>query len=50
MYRFLLENDKVRHRQQWYHPFYVKPELLACELNQVLSWDLSTLIGAVKCT
>jgi putative transposase len=49
MYRVLDEQDEVRERRnQARHPDYKKPELLATGPNQVWSWDITKLRGAVK--
>jgi putative transposase len=51
MYRILDENDEVRERRdQLRHPNYVKPELLATAPNQLLSWDITKLLGPTKWT
>ena len=42
MYRILAENQEIRElRDQWQHPVYAKPELLATRPNQVWSWDIT---------
>ena len=49
MYRVLEANHLVRERRkQLRHPAYAKPELLATGANQVWSWDITKLRGAVK--
>lgn len=49
MYRILHEHGEVRERRnQLSHPAYKKPELLATSPNQVWSWDITKLLGAVK--
>jgi len=49
MYRILAEYGEVRERRnQLRHPVYEKPELLATGPNQVWSWDITRLRGAVK--
>jgi putative transposase len=49
MYRVLDEYGEVRERRkQLRHPAYTKPELLATAPNQVWSWDITKLKGAVK--
>ena len=49
MYRILDEEGEVRERRdQARHPDYKKPELLATGPNQVWSWDITKLRGAVK--
>lgn len=49
MYRVLDEQGEVRERRdQARHPDYKKPELLATGPNQVWSWDITKLRGAVK--
>lgn len=51
MYRILRENDEVRERRdQWRHPAYTKPELLATAPNQVWTWDITKLLGPAKWT
>ena len=51
MYRILRENQQVRERRnQLQRPNYKKPELLATGPNQVWSWDITKLLGAVKWT
>jgi putative transposase len=51
MYRVLAANAEIRERRnQLRHPAYRKPELLATELNQVWSWDITKLLGPVKWT
>lgn len=48
MYRILREQDAVHERrQQRQHPYYTKPELLATGPNQLWSWDITKLRGAV---
>lgn len=49
MYRLLAANNEVRERRdQRRHPAYAKPELLATGPNQVWSWDITKLKGAIK--
>lgn len=49
MYRILHKHGEVRERRnQLSHPAYQKPELLATSPNQVWSWDITKLLGAVK--
>jgi putative transposase len=49
MYRILSAQGEVRERRLIRrHPTYKKPELLATAPNQVWSWDITTLRGAVK--
>lgn len=49
MYRVLAAHDEVRERRNLLtHPNYAKPELLATAPNQVWSWDITKLRGAVK--
>lgn len=49
MYRLLGEHGEVRERRdQLQHPQYKKPELLAMQPNEVWSWDITKLLGAVK--
>ena len=51
MYRILEENDEVRERRnQLRHPNYSKPELMATAPNQLWSWDITKLRGAMKWT
>jgi len=51
MYRILEENQEVRERRnQFRHPSYTKPEMLATASNQVWSWDITKLRGPVKWT
>lgn len=51
MYRLLDANQEVRERRnQLSHPCFQKPELLATAPNQVWSWDITKLLGAVKWT
>ena len=51
MYRLLERNGQVRERRdQLTHPPYRKPELLATGPNQLWSWDITKLRGAVKWT
>ena len=48
MYRILHEYDEVRERRnQRRHPAYSKPELLATRPNELWSWDITKLRGAV---
>jgi putative transposase len=49
MYRILDAHKEVKERRnQRTHPVYAKPELLATNPNQVWSWDITKLLGAVK--
>lgn len=49
MYRILSAHDEVRERRLIRrHPTYTKPELLAERPNEVWSWDITHLRGAVK--
>lgn len=49
MYRILEKNKEVRERRnQAKHVEYVKPELLATRPNELWSWDITKLKGAVK--
>ena len=51
MYRLLSAAGEVRERRnQLTHPHYQAPELLATAPNQVWSWDITKLRGAVKWT
>ena len=51
MYRVLDEHQEVRERRnQVRHPAYAKPELLATGPNQLWSWDITKLRGAVTWT
>ena len=51
MYRLLAAHGEVRERRnQLIHPRYQAPELLATAPNQVWSWDITKLRGAVKWT
>lgn len=51
MYRKLSKYGEVKERRnQLRHPSYTKPELLAESPNQVWSWDITKLKGAVKWT
>ena len=51
MYRILKADEQVRERRnQLRHPNYVKPELLATEVNQLWSWDITKLLGPSKWT
>jgi len=51
MYRLLSAQGEVRERRhQLTHPRYQAPELLATAPNQVWSWDITKLRGAVKWT
>jgi putative transposase len=51
MYRLLEASGPVRERRdQLVHPPYRKPELLATGPNQLWSWDITKLRGAVKWT
>lgn len=49
MYRLLADHDEVRERRdQFRHPVYRKPELLAKAPNEVWSWDITKLMGPMK--
>jgi putative transposase len=49
MYRILADNAEVRERRhQAAHVAYAKPELLATRPNELWSWDITKLKGAVK--
>jgi putative transposase len=49
MYRLLAaRNQTGERRRQRVHPVYTKPELLAIRPNEVWSWDITKLKGAVK--
>jgi putative transposase len=49
LYRILDEQAEVKERRnQFRHPVYQKPELLATAPNHVWSWDISKLLGPVK--
>ena len=49
MYRILEENEEVRERRsQAKHVEYAKPELLANRPNELWSWDITKLKGAMK--
>jgi putative transposase len=49
MYRILSAHDEVRERRLIRrHPTYKKPELLAERPNEVWSWDITHLRGAIK--
>jgi len=49
MYRILTAHGEVRERRrQLRHPPYAAPELLATAPNQLWSWDITKLKGAVK--
>lgn len=51
MYRVLHEYQEVRERRnQLQHPVYARPELLATGPNQLWSWDITKMRGAVKWT
>jgi putative transposase len=51
MYRVLRDHDEVHERRrQATHPAAKKPELLATRPNEVYSWDITKLLGAVKWT
>ena len=51
MYRLLAQRGENRERRdQLMHPPYQKPELLATGPNQLWSWDITKLRGAVKWT
>ena len=48
MYRVLAAADEVRERRaQARHPAYAAPELVATGPNQVWSWDITKLKGAI---
>jgi putative transposase len=48
MYRVLAAADEVRERRdQARHPAFVKPELVATVPNQIWSWDITKLKGAI---
>jgi putative transposase len=48
MYRILRQHDEIRERRdQLQHPSYSKPELLATAPNQLWSWDITKLRGAI---
>ncbi len=50
-YRILAQNGEVRERRdQFRHPPYQKPELLAERPNEVWSWDITKLMGPAKWT
>jgi putative transposase len=49
MYRLLAaQGQSAERRRQRVHPVYEKPELLATRSNQVWSWDITKLKGAVR--
>lgn len=52
MYRILADEhgDVKERRRQVQRPHYKKPELLATDVNQVWSWDITKLKGPVKWT
>ena len=51
MYRMLEEKGESRERRdQFTHPPYQKPELLATAPNQLWSWDITKLLGPAKWT
>jgi putative transposase len=51
MYRLLEKRGESRERRdQFTHPPYKKPELLATASNQLWSWDITKLLGPVKWT
>jgi putative transposase len=51
MYRLLSSEGELRERRnQLIHPQYQSPELLATAPNQIWSWDITKLRGAVKWT
>lgn len=51
MYRILEAQDEVHERRnQLRHPVYTKPELMATGPNQLWSWDITKLRGAVRLT
>ena len=43
------QGEVVERRRQRRHPVYQKPELLAEAPNQIWSWDITKLMGPVKC-
>ncbi len=50
MYRILDAAQEVRERRdQARHPAYAKPELVATAPNQIWSWDITKLRGAIPC-
>lgn len=51
MYRLLAHEGASRERRdQLRHPAYQKPELLACQPNQLWSWDITKFLGPQKWT
>jgi len=49
MYRLLRARDEVRERRnQVSHPVYARPELMAVKPNEVWSWDITKLRGAIR--
>lgn len=49
MYRLLREQGEVRERRnQLTHPVYARPELMATRPNELWSWDITKLRGALK--
>jgi putative transposase len=51
MYRLLAGADQVRERRrQLTHPSYIRVELLAAQLNELWSWDITKLRGPGKWT
>ena len=51
MYRILSSEGQSRERRdQFRHPAYVRPELLATRPNQLWSWDITKLLGPAKWT
>lgn len=51
VYRVLAAEQLVRERRsQRAHPAYERPELVASEINQVWSWDITKLLGPQKWT
>jgi putative transposase len=51
MYRLLAGHAEVRERRdQLRHPTYAAPELLACQPNELWSWDITKLLGPTKWT
>jgi putative transposase len=49
MYRLLAaRNQSGERRRQRVHPIYIKPELLAVRPEEVWSWDITKIKGAVK--
>ncbi len=51
MYRLLAAHQELRERRnQFRHPHYAAPELLARRPNQLWSWDITKLLGPAKWT